>query len=132
MHASGAVDFGGIGFGGLTCDLTCDDGSRYHFTGYCADIGAGNAAGTLEGDFEGLSHILGSCAFTLEHGGIGPGGIAIQWWDFHGTIGTIEGFIYGAVINLGIGGGTWTAVSSEKQLAEIRGGSPSKDLKPTT
>jgi hypothetical protein len=101
-----------------------EDGSKYHFVGYYADAGAGVAHGTVSGDFEGLSHILGSCAFTIEQGGIGPGGIAIQWWDFHGTIGNLEGFMYGAVVNLGIGGGKWDDDEDQGNLSEIRGSDP--------
>ena len=121
MHATGVVTIGGTIFGGVTVALTCDDGSKYDFKGYYADAGVGVASGTLDGDFEGLSHILGSCAFTLEQAGIGPGGLAIQFWDFHGTIGNLQGFMYGAVVQLGIGGGSWNNDQDENNLSEIKG-----------
>lgn len=119
MQGSGVVTIGGTVFGGVTVDLTLEDGSKYYFKGYYADAGVGVAHGTLSGDFEGLSHILGSCGFTVEQGGVGPGGCAIQFWDFHGTIGNIEGFLYGAVVQLGIGGGSWDNDEDEGRVSQI-------------
>lgn len=109
MHAKGSISFGGVGFGAVVVDMQTDDGHKYHFSGYYANTSPEGAYGTdFEGDFQGLSHILGSCAFEIAAGGLGPGGAEISFWDLHGGIGTLAGYVFGGGIQFGIGGGTWS------------------------
>jgi hypothetical protein len=109
MHAKASVTFGGVGFGAVTIDMTTDDGHKYHFSGYYGNTSPGVGYGTdFEGDFGGLDHILGSCAFEIAAGGLGPGGAEISFWDLHGGIGTLAGYVFGGSIQFGIGGGTWS------------------------
>lgn len=109
--ATGSVTIGGAVFGAVEADITLDNGNKYHFVGYYADAGAGvGVAPNASGDFPGESHILGSCFLSVIQV---PGGFGVSFDDFHGHIGTLGGVFEGAVIELGIGGGTWTAVSGE-------------------
>ena len=111
MHAKGSVSFGGAAGGGaIVCDITTDDGHKYHFVGGIGYIGSptGGYGTTLEGDFPGLSHILGGCAVEVLAGSMGPGGIQMTFFDLHGQIGTLVGYVFGGGAAFGMGGGTWT------------------------
>jgi hypothetical protein len=109
MHATGSLTFGGAGFGGVVADITTDDGHKYHFKGYFGSIGTPIVGyGTnFSGEFPGLSHIEGSCAFETVAFGEGPGGLQITWFDMHGQIGTLTGYIFGGGADFAMGGGTW-------------------------
>jgi hypothetical protein len=115
MHGKGSITFGGAGFGGIVADITMDDGHRYHFTGYVGEIGSptGGYGLDFEGDFPGLDHILGSCAVQVASANIGPGGAEVTWFDLHGSIGTVIGYVFGGGFAIGIGGGSWTDVGHQ-------------------
>lgn len=114
MHAKGKITIGGVAFGAVTVDMETDDGNKYHFTGYYADAGVGvGVCNDAEGDFPGLSHILGGC--FLEVVAV-PGGMGIAFNDFHGEIGQLGGVFAGAVVNVGFGGGTWTTAEAAAEL----------------
>lgn len=118
MHAKGTITIGGTVFGGVTVDMETDDGAKYHFAGYYADAGVGvGVCDDAEGDFPGLSHILGGC--FLEVAAV-PGGMGIAFNDFHGEIGQLGGVFKGAVINVGVGGGTWSSAS--EAAVELKAG----------
>lgn len=109
---SGTVTIGGLAFGAVEADIVLDDGNAYHFVGYYADAGAGvGVCDDPTGDFPGESHILGGCFMEVIQV---PGGMGVAFNDFHGEIGQLGGVFKGAVIELGVGGGTWTS-SSEGQ-----------------
>jgi len=87
--------------------MQTDDGTSYHFVGYYADCGVGvGVCDDAEGDFPGLSHILGGCMMEVIQV---PGGMGVAFNDFHGEIGQLGGVFKGAIIQLGVGGGTWTS-----------------------
>lgn len=112
MHCKGTMTIGGMGFGTVEVDMETDDGHKWHFVGYYADAGAGvGVAPDAEGDFPGLSHIDGSCFMSVAQA---PGGAIVSFDDFHGHIGSLGGVFEGAVIELGIGGGSWTPEDSEQ------------------
>ena len=103
---AGKVTIGGLAFGAVECDLELDDGSTWHFVGYYADAGAGvGVCDSPTGDFPGESHMLGGCFMEVIQV---PAGMGIAFNDFHGEIGQVGGLFKGAVIELGVGGGTWT------------------------
>ena len=107
---SGKVTIGGAVFGAVEADITLDDGNSYHFVGYYADAGAGvGICDDPTGDFPGESHILGGCFMEVIQV---PGGMGVAFNDFHGEIGQLGGVFKGAVIELGVGGGTWTSEST--------------------
>ena len=115
MHAKGTITIGGVAFGAVTVDMETDDGQKYHFAGYYADAGVGvGVCNDAEGDFPGLSHIIGGC--FLEVAAV-PGGMGIAFNDFHGEIGQLGGVFEGAVVNVGFGGGTWSHASGEEVAA---------------
>lgn len=109
MNATGSVTFGGTLFGSVLADITTQDGHKYHFRGYMGEIGTPNVGfGTnFSGDFPGLDHIDGSCAFEITEGAGGPGFCQVTWYDLHGQIGTLIGQIFGGGFDIGTGGGTW-------------------------
>lgn len=108
---SGTVTIGGIAFGAVEADIKLDDGNSYHFVGYYADAGVGvGVCDNPTGDFPGESHILGGCFMEVIQV---PGGMGVAFNDFHGEIGQVGGLFKGAVIELGVGGGTWTSASAE-------------------
>lgn len=109
MQATGSVTFGGVGFAAITADIKLADNTAYHFAGYIGDVGTPQVGyGTnFSGDFPGLSHILGSCAVEVASAGIGPGGAQITWFDLHGQIGTLVGYVFGGGFDIGLGGGKW-------------------------
>ena len=114
MHGSGQITFGGVAFAGVVGDITLDDGTKWHFSGYVGEIGTPNVGyGNFEGDFPGTSHMAGSCALEIVDGGIGPGGAQITWYDLHGQIGTVVGYVFGGGADFGLGGGTWTESTSD-------------------
>lgn len=114
MHAKGTITIGGVAFGAVTIDMETDDGNKYHFSGYYADAGVGvGVCDDAEGDFPGLSHIIGGC--FLEVAAV-PGGMGIAFNDFHGEIGQLGGVFKGAVVNVGVGGGTWSSASDAAEL----------------
>ncbi len=115
MHAKGTVTIGGTVFGAVTADMETDDGQKYHFVGYYADAGAGvGVCSDAEGDFPGLSHILGGCMMEVAQA---PGGAIVNFHDLHGEIGSLGGVFIGAVVQVGFGGGTWSyADSAGKEL----------------
>lgn len=111
MHAKGSVTFGGIfGGGAIVCNLTTDDGHKYHFAGGVGYAGSptGGYGVNFEGEFPGLNHILGSCAVEVAEGALGPGGAQLTFFDLHGQIGTLVGYVFGGGAAFGIGGGSWT------------------------
>jgi len=110
MQATGSVSFGGAGFGAVVADIKTEDGHTYHFSGYMGDVGTptGGYGVNFSGDFPGLDHIEGSCAFEVAAGAGGPGGCQITWFDLHGQIGTLIGYVFGGGFAVGMGGGTWT------------------------
>lgn len=111
MHAKGQITIGGVGFGGVVIDMQTDDGNKYHFRGFYADAGVGvGVCNDAEGDFPGLSHIIGGCFMELA---AVPGGMGIAFNDFHGEIGQLGGVFEGAVVQAGVGGGTWSSESSD-------------------
>ncbi len=109
MNATGSVTLGGAGFGAVLADITTDDGRKFHFHGYMGEAGTPQVGygTTFSGDFPGLDHILGSCAFEIATGSGGPGFAQITWFDLHGTIGTLFGQIFGGGFDIGMGGGSW-------------------------
>jgi hypothetical protein len=115
MNGKANCTFGGVGGGVLVVDLTLDDGKVWHFQGGFGYIGTpGVAYGIgLKADFPGLSHIDGDCAFEVLDGGMGPGGVQMTFFDLHGTIGTVYGYVFGGGAQFGIGGGKWTAVPAQ-------------------
>ena len=42
-----------------------------------------------------------------------PGGFGVSFDDFHGHIGALGGVFEGAIIELGVGGGSWTQETAE-------------------
>lgn len=110
MEATGSVTFGGATFGGVIADIETADGHKYHFAGYIGEIGTPQVGyGTnFSGDFPGLDHIEGSCALQVSTAAIGPGYAQLTWFDLHGQIGTLVGYVFGGGFDVGIGGGTWT------------------------
>lgn len=110
MHAKGTITIGGVVFGGVTVDMETDDGSKYHFAGFYADAGVGvGVCNDAEGDFPGLDHIIGGCFMEIA---AVPGGMGIAFNDFHGEIGQLGGVFEGAVVQAGVGGGTWSSESA--------------------
>lgn len=110
MEATGSVQFGGAaGFGAVTADIQTEDGHKYHFKGFLGEIGTptGGYGTTFSGDFPGLSHIEGSCAVEVSTASLGPGYAQITWFDLHGQIGTLVGYVFGGGFAVGIGGGSW-------------------------
>lgn len=121
MHAKGKVSYGGVLGAALVADIETDDGRKYHFAGGYGFVGSPEGGyGYLEGDFPGLDHIEGSCAFETVAGNFGPGGLQITFFDLHGTIGTLAGYTFGGGIGFGMGGGSWTdeAAAVEKDDAD--------------
>jgi hypothetical protein len=117
MHAKGSVTIGGTVFGAVEADIELDNGDKYHFVGYYADAGAGvGVCPDAEGDFPGESHILGGCFMEVIQV---PGGFGVAFNDFHGEIGQLGGVFEGAVIELGVGGGTWTSASAEERKLNV-------------
>ena len=115
---SGNVTIGGTVFGAVEADITLDDGTTWHFAGYYADCGAGvGVCNSPTGDFPGESHMSGSCFMSVIQV---PGGFGVSFDDFHGHIGTLGGVFEGALIELGVGGGSWTQESAED--ADTAGG----------
>ena len=114
---SGKVTIGGTVFGAVQVeDLVLDDGTTWSFKGYYADCGAGvGICPNPSGDFPGESHMAGSCFMSVIQV---PGGFGISFDDFHGHIGTLGGVFEGAVIELGVGGGSWTQESGVAAAAE--------------
>lgn len=105
----GTVTIGGTVFGAVEADITLDDGSSWHYAGYYADCGAGvGVCDAPTGDFPGESHMSGSCFMSVIQV---PGGFGVSFDDFHGHIGTLDGVFKGALIELGVGGGSWTEES---------------------
>jgi len=110
---SGTVTIGGTVFGAVEADVKLDDGSSWHYAGYYADCGAGvGVCPSPTGDFPGESHMSGSCFMSVIQV---PGGFGVSFDDFHGHIGTLGGVFEGAVIELGVGGGTWTQVDEDDE-----------------
>ncbi len=108
---SGTVTIGGTVFGAVEADIKLDDGSSWHYAGFYADCGAGvGVCNNPSGDFPGESHMAGSCFMSVIQV---PGGFGVSFDDFHGHIGTLGGVFEGAIIELGVGGGTWTQESAE-------------------
>lgn len=102
----GKVTIGGTVFGAVEADITLDDGTSWHYAGYYADCGAGvGVCNNPTGDFPGESHMAGSCFMEVIQV---PGGFGVAFNDFHGEIGQLGGVFEGAVIELGVGGGSWT------------------------
>lgn len=114
---SGKVTIGGTVFGAVEVDdLVLDDGTTWSFRGYYADCGAGvGVCNSPSGDFPGESHMAGSCFMSVIQV---PGGFGLSFDDFHGHIGTLGGVFEGAVIELGVGGGSWTQESGLEATAE--------------
>lgn len=110
MQATGSVTFGGAGFAGVVADITTADGHKYHFKGYIGEIGTPQVGygTTFSGDFPGLSHIDGSCALEVTTASDGPGYAQLTWFDLHGQIGTLVGYVFGGGFDVGIGGGSWS------------------------
>jgi len=116
---SGTVTIGGTVFGAVEADVKLDDGSSWHYAGYYADCGAGvGVCPSPTGDFPGESHMSGSCFMSVIQV---PGGFGVSFDDFHGHIGTLGGVFEGAVIELGVGGGTWTQESAEDAAVLVEG-----------
>ncbi len=117
MHATGSVTFGGFLFGGVVADITTDDGHKYHFKGFVGEIGVPNVGygTTFSGDFPGLDHIEGSCWLQVTDAAVGPGFAQLEFWDTHGQIGVLVGYVFGGGFNVGMGGGSW---SDEEWQAE--------------
>src|SRR4051794_5572581 len=111
MNGKANCTFGGVAAGGaLVVDLTLEDHHRWHFQGGFGYIGttADVAYGIdLNADFPGLDHIDGDCAVEVLHGGMGPGGVQMTFFDLHGTIGTVVGYVFGGGAQFGMGGGKW-------------------------
>lgn len=106
---SGSVTIGGTVFGAVEADIKLDDGTSWHYAGYYADCGAGvGVCNAPTGDFPGESHMSGSCFMSVIQV---PGGFGVSFDDFHGHIGTLGGVFIGAIIELGVGGGSWTQES---------------------
>lgn len=125
MHGKGQITFGGVAFAAVTGSITMDDGHVWSFSGYIGEIGTPNVGyGNFEGEFPGYDHIEGKCALEIVDGGIGPGGAQITWFDLHGQIGTVIGYVFGGGADFGMGGGTWSETSvdlsgdQEEQLAQ--------------
>ena len=117
---SGTVIIGGTVFGAVEADIKLDDGTSWHYAGYYADAGAGvGECDSPSGDFPGESHMSGSCFMSVIQV---PGGFGVSFDDFHGHIGTLGGVFKGAIIELGIGGGSWTQVSSEDEPHKLAAG----------
>ena len=119
----GTVTIGGTVFGAVEADITLDDGTSWHYAGYYADCGAGvGVCNSPTGDFPGESHMAGE---LLHVGDPGPGGFGVSFDDFHGHIGTLGGVFEGAIVELGVGGGTWTQESAEEAAWPIEAERPS-------
>ena len=114
---SGKVTIGGTVFGAVEVDdLVLDDGTTWSFRGYYADCGAGvGICPSPTGDFPGTSHMAGSCFMSVIQV---PGGFGLSFDDFHGHIGTLGGVFEGAIIELGVGGGSWTEGGGDIALVE--------------
>jgi hypothetical protein len=98
MKAKGTVTFGGAaGYGAVMVDITLEDGRQYHYTGHMGQIGSPNVGHgkDFQGDFPGLSHILGKCAVEIVAGGVGAGGAQMTFFDLQGQIGTLVGSVLG-------------------------------------
>src|SRR4051794_34793234 len=112
MKGKADVNFGGAVAGGaLSVNLKLADGHHWHFAGGYGRIGPvveGGYGIDMSSDFPGLSHIKGDCAFEVLQGGLGPAGIQITFFDLHGQIGTVVGYVFGGGAIFGVGGGTWT------------------------
>ena len=116
---SGSVTIGGTVFGAVEADVKLDDGTSWHFAGYYADCGVGvGICDDPSGDFPGESHMAGGCFMSVIQV---PGGFGVSFDDFHGHIGTLGGVFKGAVIELGVGGGTWTQESAEDAASLVEG-----------
>lgn len=116
---SGTVTIGGTVFGAVEADIVLDDGTSWHYAGYYADCGAGvGVCDAPSGDFPGESHMAGSCFMSVIQV---PGGFGVSFDDFHGHIGTLGGVFKGALIELGVGGGTWTQESAEDASELVEG-----------
>jgi len=123
---SGKVTIGGLAFGAVEADIELDNGDTYHFVGYYADAGAGvGVCDAPTGDFPGESHILGGCFMEVIQV---PGGMGVAFNDFHGEIGQLGGVFKGAVIELGVGGGTWTTPWSPPSEVSEEGSGVGKPL----
>jgi hypothetical protein len=111
MKVKGTITFGSLTVAGAVfCDITTEDGKKYHFKGGMGGVGTTASVSPLigiEGDFSGLAHILGSCAVEVLHGGMGLDAIQITFFDLQGQIGTALGIGIGGGVFFGVGGGTW-------------------------
>lgn len=117
---SGSVTIGGAVFGAVEADIKLDDGTSWHYAGYYADCGAGvGVCDTPTGDFPGEWHMEGSCFMSVIQV---PGGFGVSFDDLHGHIGTLGGVFKGAIIELGIGGGSWTKESGEEEVRKLEAG----------
>jgi hypothetical protein len=127
MQATGSVSFGGTLFGVMLADIKTEDGHGYHFRGYFGEVGTPNVGyGTnFSGDFPGLDHIEGSCWFEVAAGSGGPGACQVTFWDSHGQIGTLIGYIFGGGFDVGLGGGSWNdaewqATNGDRDEVELK------------
>jgi hypothetical protein len=123
MKVKADIRYGGIAGGGiLGCDIKTEDGQIYCFEGFYAGLEVPHYGWNtkLEGDFTGMSHIQGRCAFEIVAAGVIdlPGGIQVTFFDTEGQIGTLVGMTGSipVVAVFGIGGGAWTFVATGTQL----------------
>jgi hypothetical protein len=111
MKVKGSISFGSVTVAGaILCDITTEDGQKYHFKGGMGGLGTTVSVGVtipIEGNFSGLSHILGSCAVEILTAGTVLGAIQITFFDLQGQIGTALGMGIGGGVFFGVGGGTW-------------------------
>ena len=111
MKVKGSISFGSVTVAGaIFCDITTEDGQKFRFKGGMGGVGTTATVGAtipIEGNFSGLSHILGSCAVEILHGGMGLDAIQITFFDLQGQIGSALGIGIGGGAFFGVGGGTW-------------------------
>jgi hypothetical protein len=120
MKVTAEIIFGGVVGGGLlSCNIKTEDGQRYCFQGGYAGLECPHtgAISELEGDFPGISHIEGRCAFEIAAAGVFglPGGIQVTFFDTQDQIGTLVGVVGSALLAtavFGMGSGEWKSVTT--------------------
>jgi hypothetical protein len=120
MKVTAEITFGGIaGFGILLCNITTEDEHKYCFQGGYVGLECPHTGwnSKLKGDFSGISHIEGRCAFEIAAAGVIEivGGIQVTFFDTDGQVGTLVGLVatdLPVTAVFGIGFGAWTPVGT--------------------
>ncbi len=109
MKGTGSVTFGSFIAGGVGAEITLEDGSKWTFAGFVIGLTIGGAVVyDVEGDFPGAGRIGGLSTISIVGAAVGAGSFQIEWGDFEGRIGLVNGDAMGADITVAGGAGEWT------------------------